>query len=194
MYDKVRTSNNRLQCREIVTRSKLDIAQCECGSCSNKVTIDNLHLFDFDHLDPSTKLDSISNLARHGRVDRLIEELRKCRLLFVTCHRNHTKDQQQHGYGFPAVQLEWTFEKQPISQEEIERAWSTLEDDDLPVVLGFSYIFRERDFIVTRDKNLHVIRCQRISDGKEYEWHQDVGYYEYTGSMSLVRALVKLIH
>ena len=175
MKSRFTSKQRRMICQEMSTRRKLEIGQCQCGTCDNRVTIDNLHHFDFDHIDPSTKVDSISNLVRHGHIDRLKKEIPKCRLLFVTCHRDHTKEQQRHGFGFPALQLQWSLDRQPSNQ-----------DGD--------FIFKEGDFFVTRDRNLHIIRCTRISTGKEYRWHQDIGYYEYTGPWSLLHAMTKETH
>ena len=56
---------------------------CPCGS------IDNL---EFDHIDPSEK---VSHRIWSWREDRIKEELSKCQLLCVECHKKKTAKQER---------------------------------------------------------------------------------------------------
>jgi len=66
-----------------------DLKRGPCEICSKAF---NPWQMDFDHIDPSTKVDKISNLVR-GRVawSRILAEISKCRLLCALCHRLHTE-------------------------------------------------------------------------------------------------------
>jgi hypothetical protein len=59
----------------------------ECGEGDPRV-------LDFDHLDRSTKRDTMASLKRSSRsIKTLDEEIAKCRVLCANCHRKHTYDQ-----------------------------------------------------------------------------------------------------
>ena len=122
----------------------------------------------------------------------MMQELPKCRLLHVTCHRDHTKEQQRHGYGFPAVQIEPDLFNPMRTEGDLRKQWAELwpYDHEPPTVIGYGTLGREDDFVVSRDENLHVNWCRRISTGKRYKWHRLVGYYEDTDP----QALSKLIY
>jgi hypothetical protein len=53
---------------------------------------DLLRFFDFDHMDPKIKIDSISRIVKDNKytIDDLIEETNKCRVLCKNCHIIHT--------------------------------------------------------------------------------------------------------
>lgn len=65
-------------------------AMCERTCLTQDPVI--LSSFDFDHLDPSTKIKDISSMVSfvRAKVDR---ELDKCRLLCANCHKIHTRHQ-----------------------------------------------------------------------------------------------------
>jgi hypothetical protein len=55
---------------------------------------DTTFLFDWDHIDPETKIDSISNMCNTlQNIEKINQEIRKCRLLCCYCHRLHTREQ-----------------------------------------------------------------------------------------------------
>jgi hypothetical protein len=49
------------------------------------------YALDFDHIDPSTKLYDIAQLATR-RFDKIQEEIKKCQVLCANCHRIKTND------------------------------------------------------------------------------------------------------
>ena len=42
---------------------------------------------DFHHLDPSTKIDHVSNIIGHYGLEKVKQEIRKCIILCSNCHR-----------------------------------------------------------------------------------------------------------
>lgn len=48
------------------------------------------YVMDFDHLDATTKLFSVSNMRYRGGRKRLLEEIAKCDLVCANCHRVRT--------------------------------------------------------------------------------------------------------
>lgn len=54
-----------------------------CGYCGNKYPD---IVFDFHHLSPSTKIDTISNMLKNP-TSKIIAELKKCVMLCANCHR-----------------------------------------------------------------------------------------------------------
>lgn len=64
----------------------------ECQDCKRPVTLETTFLFDYDHVDPSTKIDSISNMIANRRpLDEVQQEINKCRLICCACHRLKTR-------------------------------------------------------------------------------------------------------
>jgi hypothetical protein len=58
----------------------------ECIDCKRPVGSDFV-VFDFDHIDPSTKIDNVSGLVKLGRSFELIgAEMAKCDLVCRCCH------------------------------------------------------------------------------------------------------------
>ncbi len=60
------------------------------GKCCEKCGCNDPILLDFDHINPENKLVNVSN-ARSTK--RILEEVKKTRLLCVMCHRLHTQSQ-----------------------------------------------------------------------------------------------------
>ena len=184
----------RETCYEIIARRKFEIGRCECGNCNHRVTIDNHHHFDFDHIEPWLKPRvngrrvGIAELAKRGQIKKVKEELPKCRLLLVTCHRDWSRHQRKLGFHFPPLQGEWTLHSQPWDLPEIQRQVED-EEGEKYVHFGISTSRREGDWVVSRDHNLQLLSCYNISTGKWYGWHPTVGFYEDTGPESLVRAM-----
>jgi hypothetical protein len=59
-----------------------------CAICNMTGTLENKELFDFDHIDPTTKRAHVSRLR--NSTNRHREELAKCRVLCKKCHKEHT--------------------------------------------------------------------------------------------------------
>lgn len=80
-----------------VNKIKLNIGACEL--CKRKVTENQCCAFDFDHVDTSTKITSISQMVADYPLKKFFNcvdsELAKCRLLCAICHRNHTNTQKK---------------------------------------------------------------------------------------------------
>ncbi len=77
--------------RNTVISCKLNIGGCLL--CERKVTTENVQAFDFDHLDPTTKLECVSALCQKSSTNVVLQEIAKCRLLCANCHRNHSSIQ-----------------------------------------------------------------------------------------------------
>ena len=68
---------------------------CGCKKCGYK---DNAYALEFDHINPSKKLESISHLINKGRSKKIIkDEIRKCRVLCANCHAIHSRQQYVDG-------------------------------------------------------------------------------------------------
>lgn len=57
----------------------------ECAHCKLSEP-DHLEIYDYHHVDPTTKLHGITNI-NHGSLERLMTEVDKCLLLCGNCHR-----------------------------------------------------------------------------------------------------------
>jgi hypothetical protein len=188
-------SERRQICYEIILRRKLEIGKCECGRCNHTVTLDNHHHFDFDHIDPTTKMRigrvrvGVAHFARWGWISKLKQELPKCRLLHTTCHRDWTREQRKQGLDFPALKVEWSLFEQPYDLAAIQREEEEREGEAF-AHFGLSCWRKEGGWAVLRDHNLEFLSCIRISDGKMYGWYPTVGFYEDTGPYSLQRAIM----
>lgn len=49
-------------------------------------------VLEFDHIDRDSKLKAVSNM-RYFSIDKIKEEISKCRVLCANCHRRHTAGQ-----------------------------------------------------------------------------------------------------
>jgi hypothetical protein len=61
----------------------LKIARGQCRDCGLEVTERNYVAFDWDHIDPTTKVDMVSNMRI---IDAITAETEKCVLLCRNCH------------------------------------------------------------------------------------------------------------
>ena len=77
---------------KIITDLRKSGCQC-CGWYDENL----LRFLEFDHIDPSTKIDTISNMLRLSdyTIEELAVEIIKCRVLCRACHRMRTWEQKQ---------------------------------------------------------------------------------------------------
>lgn len=73
-----------------INRKKREIGKCQL--CEKIVKKGTEVCFDFDHIDPSTKVCSVSHFTKLAlrKFDRVNTEIAKCRLLCCYCHFTHT--------------------------------------------------------------------------------------------------------
>lgn len=79
---------------------KIKIKIGECHVCKLKVdSIERCCGFDFDHVNPETKIEMISNMVQSYSLaaffNNIEDEVNKCRLLCANCHLLHTKKQSE---------------------------------------------------------------------------------------------------
>lgn len=62
------------------------------------IKMDITHMPIFMSNDPSTKLANVSDMVRRGcTLQTVVEEIRKCRVLWSRCHREYTAEQFHWG-------------------------------------------------------------------------------------------------
>lgn len=92
------STSNRSKRNFVPIVDKIKLALEECTLCKTKVTDGNTANFHFDHIDPSSKLANVSQIANHfTSIQFLFDEIEKCRLLCANCHSIHTHEQIQSG-------------------------------------------------------------------------------------------------
>lgn len=57
-----------------------------CVTCGESDPV----VLEFDHLDPTTKVSTVSHLMLKGSLDELITEIKKCQVLCANCHKRKT--------------------------------------------------------------------------------------------------------
>lgn len=67
----------------------MELFGSHCGSCDLEYDGKNGAVFDFHHLDESTKSFAISSALNDKSMAKLKEECKKCVLLCANCHRIH---------------------------------------------------------------------------------------------------------
>ena len=70
--------------RELIRLEKIKRAKCDM--CSLECTDDTWMMFDFDHINQDEKFKAISQMYSFP-IERIVEEMDKCRLLCSNCHR-----------------------------------------------------------------------------------------------------------
>lgn len=78
--------------RELIKKLKIN-AGGKCHLCGYDKCLSALH---FHHLDPATKLFSISNKKNYG-IKKLTEEVGKCQLICANCHSEITHKKELYG-------------------------------------------------------------------------------------------------
>ena len=83
-------SNSRR--REMVTNEVIHLKESKpCMDCQRKYPY---YVMDFDHRDPSTKIDGIARLIRSDGLKAVMREIAKCDLVCSNCHRVRTYTRQ----------------------------------------------------------------------------------------------------
>lgn len=78
-----------------VDQRKLDIGGCQ-NDCGDIFDSDNLRFYEFDHQDISTKVDTVSAMAKNCvSLSNLQREIEKCTLLCAYCHLRRTLQQKK---------------------------------------------------------------------------------------------------
>jgi len=90
---KEKAANNRL----MVNNYKL--SQNHCEFCERQITKINVFGFDLDHMDPKSKSNNVSSMLESSK-EKVLEELKKTRLLCANCHRIHTLISLHNKDGF----------------------------------------------------------------------------------------------
>jgi len=63
-------------------------------NCREYVVPGYEYLFDFDHIDRTTKVQTISKM-KYAKVKNYLQELTKCQLLCIKCHRRKSVEQRE---------------------------------------------------------------------------------------------------
>ncbi len=89
----------------------------KCNICDMKVTETTFPMFDFDHIDPLSKLDYISHMVVTRKPIRLLKaEILKCNLLCARCHRIKSYDSGEYGYS--GIREATLLKRKQIDQEK----------------------------------------------------------------------------
>jgi hypothetical protein len=96
LCDSYNARQRRMNNYNFIKETKMKIGKCEL--CSIEVNDKNFFCFDFDHI--KDKKINISNLINKSfnTIDRITEEITKCRLLCCKCHKIHTAEQLSYIY------------------------------------------------------------------------------------------------
>lgn len=93
-YSDVTSSDykSRLEKKIFIREQKIKIGKCLDCEWFDKNLLEALH---FDHMDPSDKLSNISSMIIHSKfsIEDIKQEIDKCRLVCVNCHRLRTLKQ-----------------------------------------------------------------------------------------------------
>ena len=87
----------RLQSQSIVNNEKLK-RKC-CVDCKFEVLEQNVSVFEFDHVDPSTKINDISkmsNIIGYFTFQQIQDEMAKCELRCANCHQIKTYNDRKN--------------------------------------------------------------------------------------------------
>lgn len=84
---KIRRIELRGEFRQNMLEYLKDKACVVCGESDMRV-------LEFDHIDPSNKIFSISQAVKYGyRWHKVMDEIQKCRILCANCHKRRTASQ-----------------------------------------------------------------------------------------------------
>lgn len=98
--------------REFIKQQKIKAGGC--SMCGLECTQDTWMMFDFDHIEQSAKYLQVSAMASYPE-ERILKEIRKCRLLCSNCHRFITSHEKHHSF-----RRKKSIEKVESNQQELE--------------------------------------------------------------------------
>jgi hypothetical protein len=92
-----RWERNRERARErsrTISKFKIDLKlkAGKCVDCEMKVTENNWMCFDWDHIEPGSKTQQVSQLSN---IDRIVAEIAKCELRCRNCHAIRTHRERE---------------------------------------------------------------------------------------------------
>jgi hypothetical protein len=93
-YEKNKKSylENNTKRRLLVTSEIIKLKEASpCMDCKRHYPY---YVMDFDHRDPSTKIDGIARLIRSDSLQAVLREVTKCDLVCANCHRVRTYTRQ----------------------------------------------------------------------------------------------------
>ena len=67
----------------------------EADPCTDCAKFWPSYVMDFDHLDPSTKLDKVSRMVFTSSQEEILTEITKCELVCANCHRIRTHNRKK---------------------------------------------------------------------------------------------------
>lgn len=75
---------------EYMKRYKLFVGCAFCGYKKHSAALD------FDHINPDTKLGTLSHVYKSWGIKKLKDEMRKCQVLCANCHREKTMKEKDY--------------------------------------------------------------------------------------------------
>lgn len=115
----VRSRVKRQKRYDHVNKRKLDDFK-ECKDCKLCVIKDIEGFFDFDHIDPSTKIDSISKMVADQRpISEIDAEIAKCELTCKDCHYDRTEARRKAKSNLNQ-EIEKSIEPKPADSKQID--------------------------------------------------------------------------
>lgn len=93
--DKVREASKKARDkrRSIVNEIKEATACMDCG------VFYPYYVMQFDHRDPSTKVNMVATLLDNASMVKIMEEIKKCDLVCANCHAERTYGSKSPGIG-----------------------------------------------------------------------------------------------
>lgn len=86
-------TNWQLRNEEITRRGECAL-HMQYWNCREYVVPGYEYLFDLDHIDRTTKVNTISKM-KYAKVKDYLQELAKCQLLCIKCHRRKSVEQRE---------------------------------------------------------------------------------------------------
>jgi hypothetical protein len=73
-------------------------AERGCRDCGLSLP-EHPEVFDFDHIDPTTKVSNIAALYTKGTFEEFVAEIAKCEVVCANCHRIRTRSRESNAFG-----------------------------------------------------------------------------------------------